>query len=176
MKLQKIVYIIIIIPLCAMSKINRNIHEISMSAGIMTNQAYDTHLSYLYYLNKNIGIGTSFGYYKQWYANHIPQHAFNNQEWNYWKLSEKDYKPQNIYIEPSLSINTSSIINIGEWTFKVGVDLGVILQLPYMHVSVNYIDIATQRTQQKSKHSSSMQWCFFDMRPNLKIEKNRFFR
>ena len=48
-------------------------HEISMSAGIMTNQAYDTRLTYQYYLNKSIGVGASFGYYKQWHANHIPQ-------------------------------------------------------------------------------------------------------
>ena len=32
-------------------------HEISMSAGIMSNQAYDTRLTYQYYLNKSIGRG-----------------------------------------------------------------------------------------------------------------------
>ena len=59
--------------MCAMAQGENARHEISMSAGIMTNQAYDTRLTYQYYLNKSIGMGASFGYYTQWYANYIPQ-------------------------------------------------------------------------------------------------------
>lgn len=92
-------------------------HEISMSAGIMSNQAYDTRLTYQYYLNKSIGVGASFGYYKQWHANHIPQSELHHEEWDSWRLSEKDYKPQNIYLEPTLSLNSPTIAQVGNWTF-----------------------------------------------------------
>ena len=93
-------------------------HEISMSAGIMSNQAYDTRLTYQYYLNKSIGVGASFGYYKQWHANHIPQSELHHEEWDYWKLSEKDYRPQNFYLEPSLSINSPAIARSGKVVFQ----------------------------------------------------------
>ena len=125
-------------------------HEISMSAGIMTNQAYDTRLTYQYYLNKSIGVGASFGYYKQWYANHIPQSELHHEEWDSWRLSEKDYKPQNIYLEPTLSIKSPTIAQVGSWTFKLGVDIGVMFQLPFTLVSVKYINTTTQKSHQKA--------------------------
>ena len=42
MKLRNIIYLISFLPLCAMAQGDEPHHEISMSAGIMTNQAYDT--------------------------------------------------------------------------------------------------------------------------------------
>lgn len=125
-------------------------HEISMSVGIMTNQAYDTRLTYQYYLNKSIGVGASFGYYKQWHANHIPQSELHHEKWDSWRLSEKDCKPQNFYLEPSLSINSPAIAQVGRWSFKLGVDLGVMFQLPYTLVNVKYINTTTQASQQKA--------------------------
>ena len=125
-------------------------HEISMSAGIMTNQAYDTRLTYQYYLNKSIGVGASFGYYKQWHANHIPQSELHHEEWDYWRLSEKDCKPQNIYLEPTLSLNSPTIAQVGRWSFKLGVDIGVMFQLPFTLVSVKYINTTTQNHIKKT--------------------------
>ena len=127
-------------------------HEISMSVGLMTNQAYDTRLTYQYYLNKSIGVGASFGYYKQWYANYIPQSEFHHGEWDYWRLSEKDCKPQNFYLEPSLSINSPAIAQVGRWSFKLGVDIGVMFQLPFTLVSVKYINTTTQNHIKKHIH------------------------
>ena len=107
MKNRNIIYIfLLLLPQYALSQVDKAHGEISMSAGIMTNQSYDTRLSYQYYLTKSIGIGVSIGYYNQWQASHIPQSENNNQEWDYWRLSEKNSKPQNIYLEPSLSINS----------------------------------------------------------------------
>ncbi len=150
-------------------------HEISMSAGIMSNQAYDTRLTYQYYLNKSIGVGASFGYYKQWYANYIPQSELHHGEWDYWKLSEKDCKPQNIYLEPSLSINSPAIAQVGRWSLKLGLDVGVMFQLPYTLVNVKYINTTTQASQQKSIHTNDMQWCFWDIRPTIKVESKNLF-
>ena len=48
MKLRNIIYLISFLPLCAMAQGENARHEISMSAGIMTNQAYDTRLTYQY--------------------------------------------------------------------------------------------------------------------------------
>ena len=137
--------------MCAMAQGDEPHHEISMSVGLMTNQAYDTRLTYQYYLNKSIGVGASFGYYKQWYANYIPQSEFHHGEWDYWRLSEKDCKPQNFYLEPSLSINSPAIAQVGRWSFKLGVDIGVMFQLPFTLVSVKYINTTTQKSHQK-KH------------------------
>ena len=150
MKFRNIIYLISFLPLCAMAQGENARHEISMSAGIMTNQAYDTRLTYQYYLNKSIGVGVSFGYYNQWHANHIPQSELHHREWDYWRLSEKDCKPQNIYLEPTLSIKSPTIVQVGSWTFKLGVDLGVMFQLPFTLVSVKYINTTTQKSHQKT--------------------------
>ena len=175
MKLRNIIYLISFLPLCAMAQGDDPNHEISMSAGIMTNQAYDTRLTYQYYLNKSIGVGASFGYYKQWHANHIPQSELHHEKWDSWRLSEKDYKPQNIYLEPTLSINSPAIAQVGRWAFKLGVDLGVMFQLPYTLVNVKYINTTTQASQQKSIHTNNMQWCFWDIRPTVRVESNNIF-
>jgi hypothetical protein len=175
MKIRNIIYIFFLLPQYALSQVDKAHSEISMSAGIMTNQAYDTRLTYQYYLNKSIGVGASFGYYKQWHANHIPQSELHHGEWDYWRLSEKDYKPQNIYLEPTLSINSPAIAQVGRWSFKLGVDLGVMFQLPYTLVSVKYINTATQASQQESLHTSNMQWCFWDIRPAIRIENKGIF-
>ena len=175
MKLRNIIYLISFLPLCAMAQEDEPHHEISMSAGIMSNQAYDTRLTYQYYLNKSIGVGASFGYYKQWYANYIPQSELHHGEWDYWKLSEKDCKPQNIYLEPSLSINSPAIAQVGRWSLKLGLDVGVMFQLPYTLVNVKYINTTTQASQQKSIHTNEMQWCFWDIRPTIKVESKNLF-
>ena len=147
MKFRNIIYLISFLPLCAMAQGENARHEISMSAGIMTNQAYDTRLTYQYYLNKSIGVGASFGYYNQWHANHIPQSELHHREWDYWRLSEKDCKPQNIYLEPSLSINSPA----------------------------KYINTTTQKSHQKNIYTSNMQWCFWDIRPTVRVESNNIF-
>lgn len=175
MKLRNIIYLISFLPLCAMAQEDEPHHEISMSAGIMSNQAYDTRLTYQYYLNKSIGVGASFGYYKQWYANYIPQSELHHGEWDYWKLSEKDCKPQNIYLEPSLSINSPAIAQVGRRSLKLGLDVGVMFQLPYTLVNVKYINTTTQASQQKSIHTNDMQWCFWDIRPTIKVESKNLF-
>ena len=175
MKLRNIIYLISFLPLCAMAQGDEPHHEISMSAGIMTNQAYDTRLTYQYYLNKSIGVGASFGYYKQWHANHIPQSELHHEEWDYWRLSEKDCKPQNIYLEPTLSLNSPTIAQVGRWSFKLGVDIGVMFQLPFTLVSVKYINTTTQKSHQKNIYTSDMQWCFWDIRPTIKVESNNIF-
>lgn len=175
MKFRNIIYLISFLPLCAMAQGDEPHHEISMSAGIMSNQAYDTRLTYQYYLNKSIGVGASFGYYKQWHANHIPQSELHHEKWDSWRLSEKDYKPQNIYLEPTLSLNSPTIVQVGRWSFKLGVDIGVMFQLPYTLVNVKYINTTTQASHQKSLHTSDMQWCFWDIRPTIKVESNNIF-
>lgn len=171
MKNRNIIYIFfLLLPQYALSQVDKAHGEISMSAGIMTNQSYDTRLSYQYYLTKSIGIGVSIGYYNQWQASHIPQSENNNQEWDYWRLSEKDSKPQNIYLEPSLSINSPAIAQVGSWSFKLGVDLGVMFQLPFTLVSVKYINTTTQKSHQKNIYTSDMQWFFGDIRPAIRVE------
>ena len=175
MKIRNIIYIFFLLPQYALSQVDKAHSEISMSAGIMTNQSYDTRLSYQYYLTKSIGIGVSIGYYNQWQASHIPQSENNNQEWDYWRLSEKDSKPQNIYLEPSLSINSPAIAQVGSWSFKLGVDVGVMFQLPFTLVSVKYINTTTQKSHQKNIYTSDMQWCFWDMRPTVRVESNNIF-
>ena len=120
-------------------------------------------------------MGASFGYYTQWYANYIPQSEFHHGEWDYWRLSEKDCKPQNFYLEPSLSINSPAIAQVGRWSFKLGVDIGVMFQLPYTLVNVKYINTTTQASHQKSIHTNDMQWCFWDMRPTVRVESNNIF-
>ena len=64
---------------------------------------------------------------------------------------------------------------MGNWTFKLGVDLGVMFQLPYTLVNVKYINTTTQASQQKSIHTNDMQWCFWDMRPTVRVESNNIF-
>lgn len=175
MKIRNIIYIFFLLPQYALSQVDKGHSEISMSAGIMTNQAYDTRLTYQYYLNKSIGVGGAFGYYKQWYVNYIPQSELHHREWDYWKLSEKDCKPQNIYLEPSLSINSPAIAQVGRWSFKLGVDIGVMFQLPFTLVSVKYINTTTQKSHQKNIYTSDMQWCFWDIRPAIRVENKGIF-
>ena len=64
---------------------------------------------------------------------------------------------------------------MGNWTFKLGVDLGVMFQLPYTLVSVKYINTTTQKSHQKNIYTSDMQWCFWDIRPTIKVESNNIF-
>ena len=64
---------------------------------------------------------------------------------------------------------------MGRWAFKLGVDLGVMFQLPYTLVNVKYINTTTQASQQKSIHTNNMQWCFWDIRPTVRVESNNIF-
>ena len=64
---------------------------------------------------------------------------------------------------------------MGRWSFKLGVDFGVMFQLPYTLVNVKYINTTTQASQQKSIHTNDMQWCFWDIRPTVRVESNNIF-
>lgn len=170
---------IIIIVLAVMSL---NIHaqdnisnELSLSGGAMTGSAFDMRLSYIHYINKYVGYGAAFGVYKQWHNGYLPQGDMESEKWSAWKLNEKDNKMVKLYIEPTMSFKTPALIHFGSWEMGLQAEPGIMIQIPYTFVDVDYIDRNTLETYEKGRSAHASDWLFWDLRTMLRFSSKDAF-
>ncbi len=170
---------IIIIVLAVMSL---NIHaqdninnELSVSGGAMTGFAYDIRLSYIHYINKCVGYGAAFGVYKQWDNEYLPQGDIKSGKWSGWELNEKDNKMEKLYIEPTLSFKTPALIHFGSWEMGLQAEPGIMIQIPYTFVDVDYIDRNTSVPYEKGRSAHASDWCFWDLKTMLRFSSKDAF-
>ncbi|WP_154650178.1 hypothetical protein [Segatella paludivivens] len=170
---------IIIIVLAVMSL---NIHaqdnisnELSLSGGLMTGSACDMRLSYIHYINKYVGYGTAFGIYKQWHNDYLPQGDMESEKWSSWNLNKSDNKMEKLYIEPTLSFKTPALLHFGSWEMGLQAEPGIMIQIPYTFVHIDYIDRNTYESYEKGRSAHASDWCFWDLRTMLRFSFNDAF-
>ena len=170
---------IIIIVLAVMSlniRAQDNIsNELSVSGGLMTGCACDMRLSYIHYINKYVGYGAAFGIYKQWHNDYLPHGDIESGKWSSWNLNEKDNKMEKLYIEPTLSFKTPALIHFGSWEMGLQAEPGVMIQIPYTFVDVDYIDRNTSVSYEKVRSAHASDWCFWDLRTMLRFSSDVIF-
>lgn len=66
-----------------------------------------------------------------------------------WNLNEKDNKMEKLYIEPTF-IQTPALIHFGSWEMGLQAEPGVMIQIPYTFVDVDYIDRNTSVSYEKT--------------------------
>lgn len=170
---------IIIIVLAVMSL---NIHaqdninnELSVSGGAMTGIAQYIRLAYIHYINKCLGQGGGVGVYKQWDNEYLPQGDIKSGKWSGWELNEKDNKMEKLYIEPTLSFKTPALIHLGSWEMGLQAEPGIMIQIPYTFVDVDYIDRNTSVPYEKGRSAHASDWCFWDLRTMLRFSSKDAF-
>ncbi len=150
-------------------------NELALSGSLMTGCAYDMRLSYSHSINKYIGVGGAFGMYKQWHNNYLPEGDIKSGKWSSWQLSDSDNKMQKVYIEPTLSFKTPTLIHFGSWEMALQTEPGIMMQIPYTFVDINYIDRNTMRSYVKIKSTHAADWCFWDLRTMLRFSSDNTF-
>lgn len=170
---------IIIIVLAVMSL---NIHaqdnisnELSLSGGLMTGSACDMRLSYIHYINKYVGYGAAFGIYKQWHNDYLPQGDMESEKWSSWNLNKSDNKMEKLYIEPTLSFKTPALLHFGSWEMVLQAEPGIMIQIPYTFVHIDYIDRNTSVSYEKGRSAHASDWCFWDLRTMLRFSSKDAF-
>lgn len=144
-------------------------HEVAFGGGLATNYTYDLRWSYFYHFNTYLGIGGTMGFYKQWHSNHIPEGDYTSGRWNSWRLSDDDAKIQKLYIEPSLSATTPSLVKIGSWKMRIRAEAGIMLQYPYTQVSVKQLNSLTQEYEIHCKSTHKGKWQFWSVKTMLEF-------
>lgn len=104
----------------------------------MSDDVYDLHTTYYYDLLPYICIGGSIGYYGQWYADGI--YHEQRREGVYegtFSVAPHDNRSSNVYLAPSLSLKSPTLLRIGEMRIKSHNAVGIMLQLPLQTMSIS---------------------------------------
>ncbi len=146
--------IIILIPSYRSFAQDLQRNELSFSGGLVTNQVYECRLSYNYNIFSFAGLGMSLGYNKQWHANIVPEGSSTSKDWSSWRISDKDKKVINLFIEPTMTLRTPAILRIGNCSLRLNAESGCMIRLPLTLVSIDYLN--SQNQQKKSETKSTV--------------------
>lgn len=171
---QLIVFILVLLSLNIYPQDSKS-NELSLCGGLMTGFAYDIRLSYIHSINKYIGFGGAFGNYKQWNRAYLPHGDIKSGKWSGWELNEKDNKMEKLYIEPTLSFKTPALIHFGSWEMGLQAEPGIMMQIPYTFVDVDYIDRNTSVPYEKGRSAHASDWCFWDLKTMLRFSSKDAF-
>lgn len=170
--MRQIIIIVLAIMSLTIHAQDNGSNEFSFSGGLMTGCAYDVRFSYSHLINKYIGVGGTFGIYKQWYNNYVPRGDIKSGKWSGWQLSDSDKKMQKVYIEPILLFKTPTLIHLGAWKISLQTEPGIIVQVPYTFVDIDYIDRNTLEPYTKGRSAHASDWCFWDLRTMLRFSSD----
>ena len=87
-------------------------------------------------------------------------------------LSDSNKK---LYIEPTLSFKTPALIHFGSWDMGLQAEPGVMIQIPYTFVDVDYIDRNTSVSYEKGRSAHASDWYFWDLRTMLRFSSDDIF-
>lgn len=130
-------------------------NRFSLSGLVTSSDSYQLEASYHYMLNRNIGLGGDFGYWKVWYEDGWASERD-------WEIESDDNKPFNLYLRPSIVLKTPALrvkgVDLGFYA-----DPGVMLNVPYAGA---YIRQYTNWPDYDLKHISTSrgQWLAVDVR------------
>lgn len=149
--------------------------QIGLIVGINTNEAYELEVSYHYMLFPYLGIGSSIGFFNQWYNEYLP-YGKAVGGFNSWVLSDSDKKIGKLYLRPSILLATPALLNIGACKISLLTESGVQLLFPHTGVYIDYINSNNNDTKSIYKSTNRGQWCFWNFKGfvNLKIQETSF--
>ena len=82
---------------------------------------------------------------------------------------------EKLYIEPTLSFKTPALIHFGSWDMGLQAEPGVMIQIPYTFVDVDYIDRNTSVSYEKGRSAHASDWYFWDLRTILRFSSDDIF-
>lgn len=150
--------------------------QIALITGINTNEAYELELSYHYMLFPYLGIGSSVGFFNQWYNEYLPYGKSSVGGFNSWILSDSDKKIGKLYLRPSILLATPALFNIRVCQVSLLSESGVQLLFPHTGVYIDYVNSNNNDTKSMYKSTNKGQWCFWNFKGflNLKIQDTSF--
>ena len=135
-------------------------NRFSCEGALSSLYTWRTEFSYHYMISKYIGVGTSFGSWKQ-YLEENPQPCGNN-----WWIDEDDEKLMNFYLCPSIHLETPSV-NLGKnIRLSLFTEPGCQMNIPYERIYIGS-NSNPQKNDYTYIHSKNPQWAFFNLKVGL---------
>lgn len=153
--------------LCADSPRKR--HEAGFSAGLASGYVYDFAFVYHYKLFPFVGFGGSVGLCRQWYVENSP--SGQNAQGVRWWMDDAYEKISNVYVQPSISLETPSLRVRKEADLSLQVEPSLRLFIPLdvaVMLSAKFDDPHGRITDSRVTGRAE-QWCSWGVKVAAKL-------
>ena len=141
-------------------------HLVSISGALTSVDTWELDFSYHYMFLPYIGIGGSFGFWEQYYTDGYP----SGPNWN---IQDDDEKMNNLYLRPSLFLQSPKLFGIRDAVFKLFAQPGISLNVPYKSA---WVEIVRDYQVIDTKRISTIrgQWAAYDFRGGISMNVGEF--
>lgn len=139
-------------------------HKVELSGMIASKDLYVVDLGYHFKVNQYIGVGGSFGIFKQ----------FDASDWAYgdgW-TTDRDYRQASkLYFRPSVQFFTPMLFSTGGAEWRAYAEPGVMLYVPYDRIWIDQTDGAGMPVEETAEKVSANggRWCAPDCKAGIMV-------
>lgn len=132
-------------------------HEVGLTGELTSGDTWQLEASYHWFPIKYVGVGASFGLWRQTGYDGLPAT-------NEWRINEDDSKVGNVFLMPSLLLKSPAIIKTADVSLGLMAEPGFMMNMPSAKVAIDKIEGTNVYTNYDRVSSNSGRWCAFSLR------------
>ncbi len=136
-------------------------HRFGLNGALTSSDTWQTEMEYHYMFLPYIGVGGSFGMWKQYYYDGLP----GGSDW--WLIDDDEYI-SNLYLRPSLVLISPALLKIRDAKIKLLAEPGIMMNVPYQCVGIDIYENGVP-VDYVTRSSSKGQWCAIDCRAGVNV-------